>query len=81
MQSVFERVSKDDRLEGVPLADYEPYQLVAHLRRAYPGDPKGALEILKNNLEIGFVLYSVTLTLLEGLDSVKGNEMLRGLSK
>ena len=73
MKSVFERACDISKLEGVPLADYKPYELVAYVRRAYPGDPKGALKILRDNIEIGDILYSVTLTLLEGLDSVKRN--------
>ncbi len=73
MRSVFERVASDDALDGIQLSDYEPYQLAAYMLERYPGDPTGALKIYKDNHEIGFILYSTTLSLLEGFKSVKRN--------
>lgn len=75
MPNVFERLASYDDLEGVPLADYEPYQLASHMLKNYPGDPGGALRVYYDNHEVGFILYNTTLTLLEGMDSVKRNKV------
>lgn len=71
MKNVFQRHYDMSKLESVPLADYEPGELVAYLTNAYPGDPIGALNLLKDNNEIGSVLYNTTKLLVEGLQGVK----------
>lgn len=73
MRDVFRRLAAYDNLDGVSLSDYEPYQLVAYVKSLYPGDPAGALKILKDNHEIGFLLYNISLLLLEGSQSVERN--------
>lgn len=81
MANIFERMCDGQDMTGVALSDYEPYQLAGYMLRHYPGDPIGALGIYRNNLEIGLVLYSITLTLLEGFKGDKRDEMLRSISK
>ena len=67
MKNVFERSIDLDSLKDKPLSDYNPSELVAYLLKAYPGDPKGALKMLIENNEVGYVLGSRTEILLEGL--------------
>lgn len=73
MRSVFERVAAEDVVEGIPVADYKPYQLAAYMLQHYAGDPVGALKIYYDDHDIGFVLYSTTKSLLEGFQSVERN--------
>ena len=73
MNSVFERIANEDNMDGIPLYKYKPYQLAAYVQRLYPGDSKGALRVLRDNHEVGTVLYNVTLALLEGLESAERN--------
>lgn len=73
MESVFERVANGDNIDGIPLYQLQPYQLAAYVQRVYPGDSKGALRILRDNHEIGGVLYDITLALLEGVESAERN--------
>lgn len=79
MANIFERLCRGQDMTDVALSDYEPYQLAGYMLRYYPGDPIGALGIYKDNLEIGLVLYSITLTLLEGFKGDKRDEKLRSV--
>lgn len=74
MSNVFTRNCDISELKDKPLADYTPRELVAYLTVAYPGDPKGALKVLRDNYEVGFVLGETSLMLLEGLQSVKSDK-------
>lgn len=76
MQNVFLRRFDKEAVKGLPLSDYKPEQLVAHLIQHYPGDPIGALQNMMDNYEVGYLLYNTTLTLLEGFRSDKRDEML-----
>lgn len=80
MANVFTRNCDITKLKDKPLADYEPSELVAYLTVTYPGDPKGALKLLRQNYEVGFVLGETALILLEGLQSVKSNKKLGSIS-
>lgn len=80
MANVFVRNYNLEELKDKPLADYEPSELVAYLTVTYPGDPQGALKILRQNYEVGFVLGETAHILLEGLQSVESNKKPRGLS-
>ena len=71
MKNVFLRVVNVQELKDKPLADYTPSELVAYLTHAFPGDPKGALKVLRDNYEVGSVLANTTSLLLEGLLNVK----------
>lgn len=57
--------------EDKPLCDFSKEELTAHIIRNYAGDPIGVLNSLYQKMEIGFVLYSTTKTLLEGICYVK----------
>ena len=71
MKNVFQRVIDPETLKDVPKSDYEPGELVSYLTTAFPGDPKGALRIMKDNYEIGLILFERTKILLEGLQDAK----------
>ena len=73
MKNVFQRAIDLEALKDKPKSDYEPGELVAYLTTAFVGDPKGALRIMKDNYEIGFVLFERTKILLEGLWDDKRN--------
>lgn len=66
MKNSFEKCTDFDTLREVSLCDYEPYQLVAFVLKAYPNAPKEVLHSMLENLEIGFVLHDTALALLEG---------------
>lgn len=80
-KNVFERSYNVSDLKDKELSDYEPGELVAYLLKAYPGDPKGALKILRDNYEVGFVLGEETLILLEGLQRDTSNKVPGGIPK
>ena len=71
MKNVFQRAIDPETLKDVPKSDYEPGELVSYLTTAFPGDPKGALRIMKDNYEIGLILFERTRILLEGLRYAK----------
>lgn len=71
MKNLFQRVTNLEALRDVPKSDYEPGELVAYLTTAFPGDPKGALRVMKDNYEIGLILFERTRILLEGLLNAK----------
>lgn len=73
MKNVYQRSIPMEGLKDKPVSDYSPEELVAFITTAYPGDPKGALKVYMDNLEIGYVLYEKTKVLLEGLQGVKRN--------
>lgn len=58
------RVKYDESKE---ISSYEPKELVSYLLNKYPGDPLGALKLLMNNHEVGFVLGSQTQCILEAI--------------
>lgn len=80
-KNVYERVYNVEDLKDKPLSDYEPGELVAYLLKAYPGDPIGALKMLRDNYDVGFVLGESTLILLEGLQSAKSNKEFGNIPK
>ncbi len=66
--NVFTRNYNIQDLKDVPLADYTPQELVAFVTTKYPGDARGAIKAMRDNYEIGFILWSQTNTLLGGLE-------------
>lgn len=80
-RNIYERTYNVEDLKDKPLSDYEPGELVAYLLKAYPGDPRGALKMLRENYDVGFVLGESTLILLEGLQSAKSNEVFGSIPK
>lgn len=73
MENVFTRRINLDELDGVPLSEYTPQQLVAYLCKNYPANPIGALNSMRDNFEVGFVLASQTKPILEVLSSAERN--------
>lgn len=73
MASVFERLASMEVSSDVPLCDYKPYQLAAYVLKAYPNASIEALTNMRDNLEIGNVLYNTTFALLEGYLNDKNN--------
>lgn len=70
MNNVFQRQVDIQTLKDVPVADYSPQELVAFLTTAYPYDPLGALDALREKYMIGTILADRTRLLLEGLVDV-----------
>ena len=58
-------------LGNIPLSDYSEMELVKHLITTYPNDPHGALGLLRDNFEIGSILYQKASLILEGMNYVK----------
>lgn len=73
MKNVFQRAINLEELIDKPKSDYEPGELVAYVTTAFSGDPKGALRIMRDNYEIGSILFERTKILLEGLQDAKRN--------
>lgn len=67
MENIFQRNIDVSKLEGVDLSDYKPKELVAFLTTAYPYDPRGALQFLRENYMVGIRLGEQTELILEGL--------------
>lgn len=80
-KDIFRRMTENEDLSGVDLSDYKPYQLAAHVLKAYPGDPLGALKLLRDSYEIGFILYESTVALLEGSNYAKRDSGLYLISQ
>ena len=79
--NVFQRQCKIDSLKGKALASYTPGELVSYCTTAFPGDPRGALKSMRDNYEIGSILYEETDTLLEVLQNVKRNKTCKTISE
>lgn len=79
--NVFTRTYSMEDLKSKPLADYEPGELVSYLLNTYPGDPRGAIQMLRQNYEIGFVLAESAIILLEGLQRDTSNKEFGNIPK
>jgi hypothetical protein len=66
MKSVFERIVDLEAIKDIPLAEYSAKELCAYILHTYPKDPLGALNLMREKLEIGNVLGEQTELLLEG---------------
>lgn len=78
--NVYQRRYKLTDLKDKPYADYTPEEMVSYCTTAFPGDPIGALNSMRDNLEIGNVLYSHTRTLLEVIQNVKRDKTHKAIS-
>lgn len=79
--NVYQRQYKLNQLKGKQIADYTSGELVSYCTTAFPGDPLGALESMRDNLEIGSILYGETKTLLEVLQDVKRDKARKAISE
>lgn len=80
MKNVFQRLVDLDKLDK-ELFDYTPVELAAYMTTHYPGDPTGALDVFRDNVEIGRVLAQQTRTLLEGWRNDKRDRVYQELSQ
>ena len=79
--NVFTRNVNVGDLKEKQLSDFDAHELVAYLLKAYPGDPRGALKMLRDNYDVGFVLGETTLVLLEGLQRDSSNKVFGNIPK
>lgn len=73
MNNAFQRTVDIDSLRDKEVAAFTPEELVAYLTIAYPYDPLGALQWMRDSYVVGTVLGEQTRLLLEGLRGVKTN--------
>lgn len=78
--NIFQRQHKLSTLKEKPFASYTPGELVSYCTTAFPGDPIGALRVMRDNYEIGMILYEETNTLLEVMQNVKRNKTRKTVS-
>lgn len=71
MNNVFQRRVDVSSLKDVEVSDYTPKELVAFLTTAYPSDPIGALQYMRENYIVGIRLGEQTALILEGMRNVK----------
>ncbi len=67
MSNIFQRNINVESLKDVDVSDYSPKELVAFLTTAYPNDPRGALQFMRENYRVGIRLGEQTELILEGL--------------
>lgn len=63
--NVFVRVVDLEAIKDLPLSNYDVKQLTAYLIQNYPNDPIGALSLMVQNLEVGYVVSSRVRLILE----------------
>lgn len=71
MNNVFQRRVDINSLKDKELSDYTPSELVAFLTTAYPHDPIGALQYMRENYVVGIRLGEQAALILEGMRNVK----------
>lgn len=54
-----------EAIKDLPLSSYDVKQLTAYVLNKYPNDPLGALSLMVQNLEVGYVVSSRTRIILE----------------